>query len=462
MRPSKPSVSVERAEVSDVPEIAALYASAFADNAAYATIFLFDQSSASHGASLRWLFEKRLAVLLAKGNTILIARNSAHGEVLASVGLVAPDKQPSILDHLFLGGMITWPFVWGIPSLLRALDTDARLSRFEQTAPRGTKPHELVMMAVSPHCQGRGVGSELLRTLLERHGIESGAAIALTTQRQRNLSFYRAAGFQLKREEEITFPAGDPRKGFVSWSMERPPSGTDLIINAATLSDVPEIAALYASAFVDNPAYATIFLFDREGKLKAAHSDSLRWLLSLRLRVLLAKGNTVLVARKRSSVDESGPASIAASVALVDPHKQPGILDYVRCGGYTWPFVWGLPSIARALDIDARTSSFDADAARQPGYVKPFELVLMGVHPEQQGRGIGTRLMRRLLQLHDGDNRGAAIALTTQSERCLPFYAQFGFSITRRHDVSFPGAPAGDDARTPFVNWMLERPSASY
>lgn len=230
---------IQPAAPADAAELGALYAQAFSDNPAYATIFLHPPGSAAAEAALAWLFTRRVRALLATGNTVLLAREQGGGgggaprRILAAVGLVAPDREPTIPQLLWHGGMAAWPCAHGLPSLLRALEVaklDEPLTALPPPAPAPPPPppppHTLVMMAVHPAAQRRGVGGALLSALLRAHDASSGARIVLATQREGNTAFYARAGFETVGTREIAWAPGDPRRAFTSWYMLRPSAAT--------------------------------------------------------------------------------------------------------------------------------------------------------------------------------------------------------------------------------------------
>lgn len=57
----------------------------------------------------------------------------------------------------------------------------------------------------------------------------------------------------------------------------------------------------------------------------------------------------------------------------------------------------------------------------------------VGVHPDVQGRGIGTSLMASFLEVVDGQR--AAAYLETDRTRNLPFYERFGFAVVAEEDI---------------------------
>lgn len=203
------------AELSDVPALAALYASAFEDNAAYASIFqLRSFDPQRHAQALAWLFTKRVSLTIKAGATYLVIQEEQHGaeqpRVLAAGALLRISSQPTLWD-MVMEGLLEWPFRWGLPSLFRALALDGELL---DVPSGGVAPlAQLQMVAVAPGAQGEGVGSELVSALLESWDRRGGGRVVLSTQRARNLAFYQRRGFVLTKESD--------QDGYTSWALRR-------------------------------------------------------------------------------------------------------------------------------------------------------------------------------------------------------------------------------------------------
>jgi GNAT superfamily N-acetyltransferase len=65
------------------------------------------------------------------------------------------------------------------------------------------------------------------------------------------------------------------------------------------------------------------------------------------------------------------------------------------------------------------------DAAQPDG--RFHGIALVGVRPEWQGRGLGTRLVERISALCDADPRSEGLLLDTATERNVHFYRARGF-----------------------------------
>lgn len=105
-----------------------------------------------------------------------------------------------------------------IRALRRRVGLAARaFARMEHHHPK--EPHwYLMVLGTEPELQGRGVGSALLRPVLDRCDRE-GTLAWLESSKERNLPFYRRHGFELV--ETLPLPGGGPPV----WLMGRPPRG---------------------------------------------------------------------------------------------------------------------------------------------------------------------------------------------------------------------------------------------
>ena len=192
-----------------VQPLASLYAAACADNPAYSAIFLLDGERKAR--TLEWFFERRLALLLARGAFVLVAVDEASGAVVGGVGLVPPASRPRLADKLAVAA--AWLCAWGLPSFLRLLELD----RLASSGLVCGGELELVMMAVAEERRGAGVGGALVREALRLAG--AGSRIRLATNKIHNVRYYERFHFGVISRQEIKL--SDPRCGaFSQWVME--------------------------------------------------------------------------------------------------------------------------------------------------------------------------------------------------------------------------------------------------
>lgn len=202
------------------------------------------------------------------------------------------------------------------------------------------------------------------------------------------------------------------------------------VIRHATLEDAREAAELYAAAYATNPAFGAIFasLPDDETKWRARV-----WFFQRRLSMLIEAGCIVLLARSA----EDG--RLLCSMVAVPPRSQPSLWAKLRWGIALWPYLWGLTSLRTAMALDDQLVGAGPDQ---------WEFVQVAVLPSEQGRGLGSRVLARLLD--EVRARGAvSICLETQTDVAMRWYERFGFVTVDSRLVAVE-APA-----EPFVSHSL-------
>ncbi|MGP0031008.1 MAG: GNAT family N-acetyltransferase [Acidimicrobiales bacterium] len=103
-----------------------------------------------------------------------------------------------------------------LPFVVAHLSVTLRLLNLVETM----HPHEphwyLATLGTEPACQGQGIGSALMRTVLDQCDRE-GLPAYLESSKERNVPFYRRHGFEVTREVDL--PGDGPR----IWTMWRSP-----------------------------------------------------------------------------------------------------------------------------------------------------------------------------------------------------------------------------------------------
>ena len=174
--------------------------------------------------------------------------------------------------------------------------------------------------------------------------------------------------------------------------------------------DVDALASVLARAFLDDPVMSWVFRRDRSRL--GWNRRFFRW----RLRSLLRQEEVYTTA------DRAG----AALWALPEQWR------------YTTSETLGLARFLPAI------------GARMPGILRGLGLVesrhpetphyylaVLGTEPTRQGEGIGSALMRPVLDACDADEVPAY--LESSKERNVAFYARHGFRVTE--EVRLPGGP---------------------
>jgi ribosomal protein S18 acetylase RimI-like enzyme len=194
---------VRLVEVSDVPRLAEVLADAFEDDPL--SKWLFDDDD-----GLRERLRRSFAALLRK---VYIGKQHTYTtDDLAGCAMWAPPGKwkLSLVQQLRMA-----PVMMRLMSGVN-LRNGARLNtQVEHAHPHDAHWH-LAVLGVDPARQRSGVGSALLRTILERADADH-LLCHLETSKEENLAYYARHGFEMSSELEL--PEGAPRV----WTMTRRP-----------------------------------------------------------------------------------------------------------------------------------------------------------------------------------------------------------------------------------------------
>lgn len=186
---------IRTATADDSPAITAALARAFHDDpvASYAL-----PSAVKRSGQLQRFYRERLRTLLV--DELVFCDDEQHAAALWA----APDRWHTPLSEL----LRTRIFSWRTPLFL------AGGLRVERRHP--TEPHYyLAILGVDPSAQGRGLGSAVMRPMLDRCDTERVPAY-LESSKASNVPFYERHGFRVAGEVELPF--GPPM-----WLMWRHP-----------------------------------------------------------------------------------------------------------------------------------------------------------------------------------------------------------------------------------------------
>jgi len=184
------------------------------------------------------------------------------------------------------------------------------------------------------------------------------------------------------------------------------------LVRVATRVDVNLIAASLALAFEDDPVMAFLF----------PHPTS-------RVRRLKTFFQTGLSAQHLSHglcFTDAG----CAGAALWNP---PGrwritLAQILRASpGFVTALGTNIPRALRTL----------AAVQRAHPVIPHYYLAVLGTRPNEQGKGLGSSLLRPILDRCDAEGLGAY--LESSKERNIPFYQRHGFEVTG--EIRLPGGP---------------------
>jgi ribosomal protein S18 acetylase RimI-like enzyme len=184
-------------------------------------------------------------------------------------------------------------------------------------------------------------------------------------------------------------------------------------VRKATPHELDSLAAVLARAFYEDPVFSWV-VSDDGRRLR---------LLQRSFRLYLRR---LWFAQNECYTTEN----VAGAVVWELPGEwKAGVLDRLRL----LPSMLAingrlLPRILRAL------AAAESDHPADPHYYLP----VVGVEPEWQGRGLGTALMRPVLERCDDDMLPAYLEATSPRNRAL--YQRHGFEVTGQFSVG-PGSP---------------------
>lgn len=201
------------------------------------------------------------------------------------------------------------------------------------------------------------------------------------------------------------------------------------MIRPLTIADVPEVGALLARAFRQDPGYSALFP-------ESARESALRFLMERLLRMRLDAGSTVWVKQVGGQV--------VATITFAPNHVGFGVGTYLRHGLITMPFRFGFGTTRRMLAADEAAGVLRKAHAPHTPYIWFAQIA---VDPEHQGRFHGVELTSRALA--HVDTLGLPAATMTTRPELARLYGRGGFEV--RGEAEFHG----------FRTWMLVRPQRS-
>jgi ribosomal protein S18 acetylase RimI-like enzyme len=164
-------------------------------------------------------------------------------------------------------------------------------------------------------------------------------------------------------------------------------------------------AAVLSRAFYNDPYYLWIMPND-ERRMAQLH-----WWMKILLRYTFIYGSI------HHTEDHKG-------IAMWVGPDEPVLHDVkiLSMGVIMYPFKIGVRNFLRVLDISGQWNKEHKKLAKQHYY-----LMVIGVEPEFQGKGIGSRLMR--VGLDRADDAGLECYLETVTEEDVAFYRKRDFDI---------------------------------
>ena len=198
-------------------------------------------------------------------------------------------------------------------------------------------------------------------------------------------------------------------------------------------SQVPTVARLLAHAMDEDPAYR--FLFPRAAERPRGLADffgrNLRTHLPHRCTYVLTDSDEIV-----ATVTVRPPGGVSIS-----------LLTMLRRGLLPFAVRNGARAVRRLLVLKRMYDDLEKQIALGHAY---RHVHMMAVAPHLQGRGLGTHMLERALDLSaSSEARFLPVVLTTHTERNVVFYQRSGFALASRREV----APGGDA----YPVWSMHR-----
>ena len=182
---------------------------------------------------------------------------------------------------------------------------------------------------------------------------------------------------------------------------------------------ITEAATLAAAAFDNSPIYNVICGPNCEPEFRQSF---LQWLFEHNFRQRI--GTDV----NRCVLDSNG--KLVAFFMFVSPDTPDvSLWDMIRAGMLKGIFKFGFGVVKRLVTIKEEYEHIEDIVLKKNGYKPIYRLERMVVHPDHQGKGIGSSALKHALK--DADDKDLQVMLSTQEERNVRFYERLGFKVVQ-------------------------------
>ncbi len=127
----------------------------------------------------------------------------------------------------------------------------------------------------------------------------------------------------------------------------------------------------------------------------------------------------------------------------VPPGRSVSLVGMARSGMLSVPLRIGLRPFGRFAGANEVMGKLHAKHVPDPHWY----LLIVGVDPELQGRGVGSALVQEGLSEADASN--SSCYLETSEERNIPFYERYGFTVLAQASLGAGGPPGWAMRRDP-------------
>lgn len=178
----------------------------------------------------------------------------------------------------------------------------------------------------------------------------------------------------------------------------------------ATNEDKQTIVDILANSFDDNKSVNYIVRQDKKRK------ERIRRLMEYSFDVCNSFGRVLLSENQK------------ACALIVFPDKKRTTLRSALWDVNLITSCIGLRGISRVISREKKIKSL------QPRELL-YYLWFIGVDPEEQNKGFGGALLTEIIQ--DAEQRGRTLCLETSTEKNIPWYQKFGFTVYNELDIGY-------------------------
>jgi ribosomal protein S18 acetylase RimI-like enzyme len=196
-------------------------------------------------------------------------------------------------------------------------------------------------------------------------------------------------------------------------------------VRRAVESDVDAMVAQLCRSFYDDPVMCHVFGNPQR------RMDGMRRYFSIQMRKDYLRFGGCYTTENHQGAAIWGPAGKPRQGMVA------GLLSMIRV----------LPYLSNTVSTVRLLSLIDSLHPHEPHWY----LATLGTDPDVQGRGIGSALMRPVLEHCDAE--GLPAYLESSKERNVPFYARHGFEVVKE-------VPAPGNGPTLWTMWREPRPPA--
>ncbi|MCI0712983.1 MAG: GNAT family N-acetyltransferase [Chloroflexi bacterium] len=183
------------------------------------------------------------------------------------------------------------------------------------------------------------------------------------------------------------------------------------------LEDAESVGHVLADAFQGEPNF-TYMLSDDEKR-----RNVLPWFLTVAVKAGHIYGEVY------TTPDLQGAAG------WLSPGKELGLTEMLRTGLIKMPFMFGWSAFMRSMRLNSQLEKIQQNMVGD----RRWYLMVLGVAPSAQGKGLGGALMQPVLERADA--AGIPCYLETFSERNVSFYQKHGFTVRASGTIAGDGPP---------------------